>query len=80
MCLAMLALDRNFLSTVSGRDFSAFSYDLRDAGSVGYAGINGMAALEAQFATFLLALAAFEKNRWMQLAYYGAEPASPQSA
>jgi putative inorganic carbon (hco3(-)) transporter len=70
MCLAMLALDRNFLSTVSGRDFSAFSYDLRDAGSVGYAGINGMAALEAQFATFLLALAAFEKNRWMQLAYY----------
>ena len=70
MCLAMLALDRNFLSTVSGRDFSAFSYDLRDAGSVGYAGINGMAALEAQFATFLLALAAFEKNRLLQLAYY----------
>jgi O-antigen ligase len=70
MCLAMLALDRNFLSTVSGRDFSAFSYDLRDAGSVGYAGINGMAALEAQFATFLLALAAFEKNRWMQLTYF----------
>jgi O-antigen ligase len=70
MCLAMLALDRNFLSTVSGRDFSAFSYDLRDAGSVGYAGINGLAALEAQFATFLLALAAFEKHRLMQLAYY----------
>jgi O-antigen ligase len=70
MCLAMLALDRNFLSTVSGRDFSAFSYDLRDAGSVGYAGINGMAALEAQFATFLLALAAFEKNRLIQLTYF----------
>jgi putative inorganic carbon (hco3(-)) transporter len=70
MCLAMLALDRNFLSTVSGRDFSAFSYDLRDAGSVGYAGINGLAALQAQFATFLLALAAFEKNRLLQLAYY----------
>jgi len=71
MCIAMLALDRNFLGTVSGRDFSAFSYDLRDAGSVGYAGINGMAALEAQFATFLLALAAFEKKRLIQLAYYG---------
>ena len=70
MCLAMLALDRNFMSTVSGRDFSAFSYDLRDSGSVGYAGINGMAALEAQFATFLLALAAFEKRRLIQLAYY----------
>lgn len=70
MCLAVLALDRNFLSTVSGRDFSGFSYDLRDAGSMGYAGINGMAAFEAQFAAFLLALAAFEKNRWIKLAYY----------
>jgi O-antigen ligase len=70
MCLAVLALDRNFLGTVSGRDFSGFSYDLRDAGSMGYAGINGMAAFEAQFAIFLLALAAFEKNRWLQLAYY----------
>jgi O-antigen ligase len=69
MCLAVLALDRNFLSTVSGRDFSAFSYDLRDAGSMGYAGINGMAAFEAQFVVFLLALAVCEKKRWLQLAY-----------
>jgi putative inorganic carbon (HCO3(-)) transporter len=70
MCLAVLALDRNFLSTVAGRDFSAFSYDLRDAGSMGYAGINGMAAFEAQFVTFLLALAAFEKNLWLRLGYF----------
>lgn len=70
MCLAVLALDRNFLGTVSGRDFSAFSYDLRDAGSMGYAGINGMAAFEAQFVAFLLALAAFEKNFWLRLAYF----------
>lgn len=70
MCLAVLALDRNFLSTVAGRDFSAFSYDLRDAGSMGYAGINGMAAFEAQFVTLLLALAAFEKSFWLKLAYY----------
>jgi putative inorganic carbon (hco3(-)) transporter len=70
MCLAVLALDRNFLSTVSGRDFSAFSYDLRDAGSMGYAGINGMAAFEAQFVIFLVALAAFEKNFLLRLAYW----------
>ena len=70
MCLAVLALDRNFLSTVSGRDFSAFSYDLRDAGSMGYAGINGMAAFEAQVAIFLLALAAFEKNLLLKLGYW----------
>jgi O-antigen ligase len=37
---------------------------------MGYAGINGMAAFQAQFATFLLALAAFEKNRPLQFAYY----------
>jgi putative inorganic carbon (hco3(-)) transporter len=55
---------------VSGRDFSAFSYDLRDAGSMGYAGINGMAAFEAQFVIFLLALAAFEKNFFIRLAYW----------
>jgi putative inorganic carbon (HCO3(-)) transporter len=70
MCLTVLALDRNFLSTVSGRDYSAFSYDLRDAGSMGYAGINGMAAFEAQFVVFLLALAAFEKNAYLRLAYW----------
>ncbi len=71
MCLAVLALDRNFLSTIQGRDFSAFSYDLRDAGSMGYAGINGMAAFEAQFSIFLLALAAFEKNLLIRVAYWG---------
>jgi len=70
MCLAVLALDRNFLATVSGRDFSAFSYDLRDAGSMGYAGINGMAAFEAQFITLLLALACFEKSRLLRIGYW----------
>ncbi len=76
MGLAVLALDRNFLATVSGRDFSAFSYDLRDAGSMGYAGINGMAAFEAQFVTMLLALAAFESRRWLRLAYYAVSAVS----
>jgi len=70
MCLAVVALDRNFLSTVSGRDFSGFSYDLRDEGGMGYAGINGMAAFEAQFVIFLIALAAFEKSRLLRLGYY----------
>ncbi len=71
MCLSVLSLDRNFLATIAGRDFSAFSYDLRDAGSMGYAGINGMAAFEAQFAILLMALAAFEKNLLIRLAYFG---------
>jgi putative inorganic carbon (hco3(-)) transporter len=69
MCLATLSLDRNFWETVSGRDFSSFSYDLRDEGAMGYAGVNGLAAFEAQIATFLLVLAAFEQKRLWKLGY-----------
>jgi O-antigen ligase len=71
MCLSGLMLNRNFSNEVSGRDFSKFSNDLRDAGgSMGYAGTNGLAAFEAQFATFLLAMAAFERRRLLRLGYY----------
>jgi len=63
MVVAILMLDRGFWDTVSGRDFSNFSYDLRDEGGMGYAGVNGFAAFEAQAAVFLMALALFEK-RW----------------
>ncbi|HEY1207453.1 MAG: O-antigen ligase family protein [Bryobacteraceae bacterium] len=71
MCLSALMLDRNFSNEVSGRDFSKFSNDLRDVGgNMGYAGTNGLAAFEAQFATFLLALAAFERRHLLRLGYY----------
>jgi putative inorganic carbon (HCO3(-)) transporter len=69
MCLAAIALDRNFWDVVSGRDFSSFSYDLRDEGGMGYAGVNGLGAFEAQVAILLLALAAFERKRLLQLGY-----------
>jgi putative inorganic carbon (HCO3(-)) transporter len=69
MCLATLSLDHNFWTTVSGRDYSSFSYDLRDGGPMGYAGANGLGAFEAQVAAFLLALAAFERSRWLRLGY-----------
>ena len=69
MCLSVLMMDRSNYGTVAGRDFSRFSNDLRDEGSMGYAGANGLAAFQAQFAVFLLALAAFEKKRlvWLGL-------------
>jgi putative inorganic carbon (HCO3(-)) transporter len=71
MCLAGLALNRGFHDEISGRDFSQFSNSLRDeGGSMGYAGINGLAAFEAQFATMLLAFAAFERKRLLKLGYY----------
>jgi O-antigen ligase len=36
---------------------------------MGYAGVNGLAAFEAQFTIFLLALAAYEKKRLVRIAY-----------
>jgi putative inorganic carbon (HCO3(-)) transporter len=69
MCLAAVALDRNFWDVVAGRDFSSFSYDLRDEGAMGYAGVNGLGAFEAQIAILLLALGAFERKRLWQFGY-----------
>jgi O-antigen ligase len=71
MCLAVLVLDKNFWGMVSGRDFSQFAWDLREGGNMGYAGTNGLAAFEAQFTTFLLAISAFEKRWWLRHAYHG---------
>ena len=64
MCLSVLIVNRSYHSTIGGRDFSQFSYALRDAGLLGFAGENGMAAFQAEFAVFLIALAAFVK-RWI---------------
>lgn len=69
MCLSVFMLDRNFWDIVSGRDFSAYSDDLREGGGMGYAGTNGLAAFEAQFSIFLLALSGFERKRLLKLGY-----------
>ena len=71
MCFGSFLLDKSFWGTVSGRDFSVYSDDLRDNGAMGYAGVNGLAAFEAQMSAFLLALAAFEPRRLLRLALYG---------
>jgi putative inorganic carbon (hco3(-)) transporter len=69
MCLATLSLNKNFWNTISDRDFSSYSDDLRDEGGMGYAGTNGLAAFEAQSAALLLALGSFEKKAWPRLGY-----------
>lgn len=69
MCLATFALNKNFWNTISDRDFSTYSEDLRDEGGMGYAGTNGLAAFEAQAAALLLALGSFEKKLWPRLGY-----------
>jgi hypothetical protein len=70
MCLSTLAADKSFWNTVSDRDFSTYSDDLhQESGSMGYAGINGLAAFTAQTAIFLLALAGFERRFWVRSGY-----------
>lgn len=69
MCVSVLMLDKSFWNTVSGHDFSVYSEDLREGGTMGYAGSNGLAAFEAQFATLLLALSATCGNWRGRLGY-----------
>lgn len=67
MCVSVLIVNRNYLSTVGSRDFSHFSNELRDAGPLGYAGENGMGAFQAEFAIFLVSLAVFAKKPVLKL-------------
>lgn len=62
MSLSMLAVNRAFYSTMSGRDLTRFSYDIRYEGPLGYAGVNGLAALEAMFISFLMGMYSYAKT------------------
>jgi O-antigen ligase len=63
-------LDKSFWSTIADRDFSTYSSDLRDPGAMGYAGVNGLAAFEAQATAFLMVLAGYEPKRLVRWAYF----------
>jgi putative inorganic carbon (HCO3(-)) transporter len=68
MCITAFLLERGYYTGVSGRDFTAYSEDLREeGGALGYAGLNGMASFAAQFCTFMLAFAAFERKSLLKL-------------
>src|SRR5262249_46417109 len=69
MCFAILLLNKSFHDTVAARDFGNFSEDLRDEGSMGYAGVNGLAAFEAQVFPFLMALWGIEKGALLRIGY-----------
>jgi putative inorganic carbon (HCO3(-)) transporter len=66
MALSTLLVNWSFVVTTRGRDFSHFSYGLRDSGVLGYAGENGFAAYEGQIMAFLLAFYAFAKNKFVK--------------
>jgi O-antigen ligase len=67
MCVSVLMVNRNYVGIVGDRNFNHFSYELRDAGTLGYAGENGMGAFQAEFAIFLIGLAVFAKKPMLKL-------------
>jgi len=71
MCISVLLVNRSYHSTIGDRDFSHFSYELRDAGTLGFAGENGMGAFQSQFAVFFLALGSFAKKKYVRWGLYG---------
>jgi hypothetical protein len=71
MALSVLALNRNYMNIISGRDLSHFSYELRDEGFIGYAGVNGLAAFEAMTFSLLLAGYVYARGIWLKLALGG---------
>jgi len=68
MCFSLLLVNRSYFSTISGRDLSHFSYQVRDAGPMGYAGVNGLAAFEAMAISFMLGMYAFSKHKLQKVA------------
>lgn len=70
MCISVLAVDKGFYGTMSDRDLSHFSYEVRDGGILGYAGVNGVATFEAEFMLFLLGLSALQKRKSIKLAIW----------
>jgi O-antigen ligase len=66
MAISVLRANLGFYNTVSERDFSHFSYGLRYAGALGYAGENGLAAFEAQLALFCLGVYSFLRQKLLK--------------
>lgn len=71
MCIAVFLVDKGFYGNMSGRDLSHFSYEVRDGGPLGYAGVNGVATFEAELMLFLLGILAFVKKKSWKLAGWG---------
>ena len=71
MCVSVFVVDKGYYSTMSDRDLSHFSYEVRDGGVLGYAGVNGVATFEAEFMLFILGLAVFQKRKALKVALWG---------
>jgi putative inorganic carbon (HCO3(-)) transporter len=69
--IAVLLVDRSALLESLSRSFAHFDESKRDAGPLGYAGPNGLAAFLAQFSMFFWGFGQFIKNRKQKLLCYG---------
>jgi putative inorganic carbon (HCO3(-)) transporter len=68
MALSLFVLNRNYMMLLSDRDLRHFTYESRDEGLIGYAGVNGLAAFEAMAFSVLLAGYACARQVWLKLA------------
>ncbi len=71
LCISAFMVDKGYYGNMSGRDLSHFSYEVRDGGPLGYAGVNGVATYVAEFMLFLLGLMAFERKKLRKVAMWG---------
>ena len=71
MGVCFLMVNREYYGTMSGRDLSSFSYDVRDAGPLAGAGENGLAAFEATCLLFLTAMLSMKLKRTLKWAIFG---------
>ena len=72
LALSMLFVNIGFRRNTKSRDMSNFSYDVRTAGFMGWTGVNGLGAFEAQYMLFLIGLFAtkFNSRAALRLPYY----------
>jgi len=68
MAFSVLILNRNYISLLSGRDLKHFTYESREEGLLGYAGVNGLGAFEAMVFSVLLAAYAYARQVWLRVA------------
>lgn len=71
MCLSTMVVNRGFISSTAGRSFEHFSYDIRDASTLGYAGENGLAAFAAQMVLLIGTVATGAETKLQRIALYG---------
>ena len=67
MALSVLALNRNYMTLLSGENLSHFSYESREEGLLGYAGVNGLGAFEAMVISVLLAAYVYTRRIWLKV-------------